>query len=293
MSITPGLRIEKVRYQRTNLLNGRSGETSVTQLIPGIGIAFNPVSNTTVFAGIHRGFAPPSTSDIITNSGGVVELDPELSWNYEAGIRTRPAESVSLEATFFRNDYENQIIPASVAGGTGSTSTNAGKTLQSGFEFNGRIDTAKIFKTDYNIYFRTAYTLVATAEFRALRFSGISGFQNVLVTGNRLPYVPRHLATSGVGFEYRGFHGFIENNYVSGQFSDDLNTFAPIANGQRGFIGSQTYLNATANYRIERWRSSLFVTAKNLGDRLFIVDRTRGIYPSSPRLMQAGIKIEF
>ena len=34
-------------------------------------------------------------------------------------------------------------------------------------------------------------------------------------------------------------------------------------------------------------------TTKNLQDELFIVDRTRGILPGSPRLVQAGVKFAF
>lgn len=293
LSITPGVRIERINYERSNLLNGANAKTDITQAIPGLGVAYNPLKNTTIFAGIHRGFAPPSTSDILTNSGGVVDLESELSWNYELGIRTRPIDSISLEATFFRNDYENQIIPSSVAGGVGSTRTNAGATLQQGFELNSRIDTNRIFKTDYNIYFQTAYTFLGIAKFQSIRFSNISGFNDVLITGNRLPYAPKHLATNSVGFSYKDFNGFIENIYVGSQFTDDLNTINPIPNGQRGLIGSQTYFNTTANYKIEKWNTTVFVTSKNIFNRLFIVDRTRGIYPSSPRLLQTGFKLSF
>jgi Fe(3+) dicitrate transport protein len=131
------------------------------------------------------------------------------------------------------------------------------------------------------------------AKFDSFRFSNISGFEDILITGNRLPYTPKHLATSSIGFAYQNFNGFVENVYISKQFTDDLNTSDPIPNGQRGLIGSQTYFNATANYRVEKWDSTFFVTAKNLFDRLFIVDRTRGIYPSSPRLIQFGWKWDF
>ncbi|MDQ3180556.1 MAG: hypothetical protein M3Q33_08550, partial [Acidobacteriota bacterium] len=58
----------------------------------------------------------------------------------------------------------------------------------------------------------------------------------------------------------------------------------------RGAIGAQTYWNTTANYRVERWKSTFFVTAKNIFDKTFIVDRSRGILPSSPRLLQIGWK---
>ena len=49
--------------------------------------------------------------------------------------------------------------------------------------------------------------------------------------------------------------------------------------------------NTAVNYTIGR--TTLFLTVKNLFDELFIVDRTRGILPGSPRLVQAGVRVGF
>jgi len=292
-SFTPGLRVENIKFKRINRLNETIGETELTQLIPGFGATFNAFGNTTVFAGIHRGFAPPTTADIITNNGGMVDLKSELSWNYEAGIRTRPLKGVSFEAALFRTDYENQIIPASVAGGSGATVTNAGQTLHQGIEFSGQLDSSGLFKTGYNIYIRAAFTHLTTAEFRGTRFSSISGFTNILVSGNRLPYAPKNLLTASIGYSYKNFDAFVENNRIGSQFSDDLNSINPSVNGQRGLIHAQTYWNATANYRIEKLKSTVFVTAKNIFDKTFVVDRSRGVLPGSPRLLQAGFTVNY
>lgn len=292
-AVTPGVRVERVEYQRQNFIGtGGFGKTVVTEVIPGIGIAYSGLKNTTVFAGVHRGFAPPRTEDIVSNTGGIVELDSELSWSYEVGARTRPIRGTSIEAAFFRNDYENQIVAASLAGGVGAALTNGGATLQQGFEFNGQIDTGAILQSPHNFYFRTAYTWLPIAEFRGRRFSSVS--PSVLITGNRLPYAPEHLLTSSVGYSHpKGFDAFVENVYVGRQFGDDLNTVNPTANGQRGAVQAQTYWNATANYKVEKWRTTFFVTMKNIFDRTFIVDRTRGILPSSPRLVQTGFRVNF
>ncbi|MCA1623386.1 MAG: TonB-dependent receptor [Acidobacteria bacterium] len=254
-SFTPGLRIENIKFKRINQLNNTIGETELTQIIPGLGVTYNAFKNTTVFAGVHRGFAPPTTADIITNNGGIVDLKSELSWNYEIGVRSLPIRGLSLESTFFRTDYENQIVPASVAGGIGATVTNGGRTLHQGLEFAGQIDSANLFNTNYNVYFRTAYTYLGTAEFRGDRFSSISGFTKISVTGNRLPYAPKNLLTTSIGYSYRNFDTFVESNRIGSQFSDDLNSTIPSANGQRGMIPAQTYWNATANYRIEKWKT--------------------------------------
>ena len=293
IAITAGVRVEKINNERTNRLINVSGKADTTEVIPGFGISFNAFKNSTFFAGVHRGFAPPRNEDVVNNTGGVIELDAEKSWNYEVGFRTRPINGIALESTIFRTNYENQVVPASIAGGVGAAFTNGGRTLHQGFELNARIDSSNIFKTGYNIYFQTAYTNLFNAKFVGTRLSSISGFTTVSVSGNRLPYAPKQLVTSSVGYAYRNFDGFVESNYIGRQFSDDLNAINPIANGQRGAIPSQIYFSATANYRVEKLKSTFFVTAKNLFDRTFIVDRARGILPSSPRLLQGGVKINF
>jgi Fe(3+) dicitrate transport protein len=290
-AITPGLRVENIKFKRTNQLTGAHGETEITQLIPGVGFTVNPFKNTTLFAGIHRGFAPPRTEDIVSNTGGVVELDSELSWNIEAGVRTNPFKGFAMEATLFRNAFENQIVPASVAGGTGAAFTNGGRTLQQGVELTARLDSAGLFTSGYNLYLQSSYTGLNEAKFVGTRFSSISGFTNVSVSGNRLPYAPRHLLNSVFGVAYRDIDAFVENNYISGQFADDLNSVQPSTNGQRGLLPAQMFWNATVNYRVEKLKTVFFVTGKNIFDSTYIVDRTRGILPSGPRLIQAGFKI--
>jgi len=90
-----------------------------------------------------------------------------------------------------------------------------------------------------------------------------------------------------------GIDLFVENVFIGRQFGDDLNAINPPPNAQLGAVPAQTYWNATANYKVESWKTTFFVTAKNILDRTFIVDRSRGILPSQPRLMQTGIKVSF
>lgn len=298
-SITPGVRLEHILFDRTNRLGnggrGVTGETSLTQLVPGIGVSYNFMSRLTVFGGIHRGFAPPRTEDVINNTtGGVVELDPELSWNYEVGIRSLLHPGVKVDATLFRLDFENQIVPASIAGGLGATLTNGGETLHQGIEIATRIDGGTILRSNHNVYFRTAYTYLPDAKFIGSRFSSIPGVGTVGVSGNRLPYAPEHLANFIVGYSNpRGIDAFVEAVHVSDQFGDDLNTVIPSPDGQRGLIPGYTVWNLTANYTVESWRTTFFTSVKNLSDDTFIVDRVRGILPGSPRLVHGGIKIRF
>ncbi len=291
--LTPGVRFEHVRYQRLNRLNGAFGRAELTQWVPGIGLSYSP-SRVTVFAGIHRGFAPPRAEDIITNLGGTVDLDPELSWNYELGLRLRAAPRLALEVTAFRMDYQNQIIPASVAGGVGATLTSAGRTEHQGVEAAGRWQLPPWFGPRHTFSVRAAYTWLPVARFAGTRYSSVPGFAHVSVRGNRLPYAPSQLGNASLGYVHaRGTSALIEAVATSRQFGDDLNTVAPTPNGQRGLIPGNVLWNATINHPLESLRATLFLTVKNLTDRLVIVDRTRGILPSHPRLVQFGLRWQF
>ena len=297
-TITPGVRVEKVQYERTNRLAngglGVSGRNDLVQAIPGIGIAYSPRENLTFFAGGHRGFAPPRAEDVVSNTGGTVELDPELSWNIEAGARTEPFRGVRLDATFFRMDFENQIVPASLAGGVGAALTNGGETLHQGLELYTRVDTGVMRGSPHNVYFRVNYTWLPVAQFEGVRSSNVPGFGAVSVSGNRLPYAPETLLTAGVGYAHRsGWDALVESVFVGPQFTDDLNTLATTLDGQRGRISSFTVWNTTLNYHMESHRSTLFITVKNLFDHLYVVEQTRGLKPGNPRLVQTGIKFRF
>lgn len=298
LAITPGFRVERIAFERHNRLGpngGVRGRTALTEVVPGIGASFEITPGFQTFGGVHRGFAPPRTEDIISNATGAsIDLDPERSWNYEAGIRVQAARTVSIEATAFAMDYEHQLVPASVAGGLGAVLTNGGATLHQGFEVAGRMDTGAMLGSRHNLYVRAAVTHIPVARFSGVRFSSVPGFDKVSVSGNRLPYAPRNLVNVTVGYVHPlGLETIAESVVTGPQWADDLNTIDATPDGQRGKIPVQSIVNATINYPLESFGSTFFVSVKNVFDRTFIVDRSRGILPSSSRLIHAGLKFQF
>ena len=106
---------------------------------------------------------------------------------------------------------------------------------------------------------------------------------------NRIPYAPKHMLTAGLGYNNNeiGFSIRAETQCISDMFGDDRNTHDPTPNGQRGIIRGWCVMNASANQYVKPINTTFFVTGKNLLDQLFMVDRTRGIYPGLPLLVQA------
>ena len=113
------------------------------------------------------------------------------------------------------------------------------------------------------------------------------------VVGNRLPYSPEWLVTGAAGIEHRGFTGQVEVIAQSAMFADDVNLIPVTPDGQRGRIGGWAQVNATASYGPPNGRWEIFVSGRNLLNRLYITDRARGILPGQPIMVQTGVTIRY
>ncbi len=298
---TPGVRLENYTQER-HILRQRMrqpdgsnvptnvdirNERTITKAIPGLGLSVRASEQVTLFTGIHRGFAPPLTKVAITRAGGTLDLDAELSWNYEAGARFRLNRAVNGEVTFFRMDFENQVITAAESGGATTTLTNGGETLHQGVESSLRINWDEVVNSPWLVYTDLRHMYLGKAEFT----------NNALYQGNRLPYAPRNTFTFLLGVRQRRGFGFqIDVSRIAEQFGDNNQTITPSNDGTIGLLPSYTLLNATADYSIRRERLELtpYFTVKNFTNQIYISSRApQGIQPGLFRQANAGIRISF
>ena len=325
--LQPGFRAEFIDYRRVNLgtsviAGGRptgaltpvsEGRSNLQSFIPGIGATWRVTPALTLYGGIHRGFAPPRVEDIITAGGGSVDLDAERSQNVELGARGTLLAGLTFDATAFRLDFANQIIPASVAGGVGTTLTSAGRTRHSGGELSLDYSSRAGGVTEtVDIFARAALTWVAEADFASTRIATAPCFDGRItgapvaarggdipcgiardVRGNRLPYAPEWLYSAAVGIERGGWSAQAEIQGQSSLYADDVNLITVSPDGQRGRVGGWAVVNLALNIAPEGSPVSGFVTVKNLFDQLYITDRARGILVGTPRLIQAGVTLRF
>jgi Fe(3+) dicitrate transport protein len=239
----------------------------------------------TIYAGVHRGFAPPRTEDVIASTGTATEVEPEESVNWELGARAT-AGAGELQATLFRNDFRRLIAVGSIAGG--STPLAQGEALFMGAELSGRMRHAS------GLYLRTAWTWLPEAG-QSTAFRQVVGGAIVAgsAAGNRQPYAPEHLFTVGAGFEHGALDAQLEAQHTSTQFADFANTVAPSADGQRGELAATTVWSATLGHELPGLGATAWVAVKNLADLVHVVDRTRGIQVGMPRTFQAGVRYGF
>lgn len=303
-AFTPGVRVEDIKI-KTNFRisegleqnNPESVDTySTTEVLPGFGVAWNGIPNTTIFAGVHKGFAPARPAREIEaedpNSVDASQLgtDPEESWNYELGFRSQFFTGINVQSTLFYTDFEEIVL-----GIDDAQFINAGETEQAGLEIAGRVDFGTIFDMPYNIYLAGSYTNVFLAEHK--NDDPRIGDEE-FAKGNRLQYSPRHMANIALGYENnRGFDARISVNYVSEQYSDGLNTnfesWGTEDSGTTGKIPSYTLVNLTANYRPVGTDVTLFASVYNLADREYLASRVDGKVAGRTRQFFGGIRYDF
>lgn len=307
-SITPGLRYESYRLRNTVVLaredrpanNGRSVRSRTSELLPGIGVTWLGLPGTTLFAGVHRGIAPPRPdANLSPLDDDFRPVDPELSSNVELGLRSSATKGLQWEATLFQIDFDNQIVPG-YAVGAAQTFSNGGKTLNRGLELAGRLDFGTLRGSPHNPYVAASWTRVSTAQFksRLLVPSFAPGETDtedfVDVNGRRLPYAPRNLVALSLGFEHAaGWDLRLGVRHVGEQFSDALNTVAPDPTGQSGRIPGYTLLNAAVNVDVKPLGATFYLSVTNLADKTYLVSRVNGAFAGMPRQVVAGARMKF
>lgn len=324
VSVTAGMRTEMLNYER-NILR-RSFEdvaivnnTFVAELIPGAGINYNFNPQNGIFAGLHRGFAPPRIKDAINSSGEDMHLDAEKSWNFEAGARTGFENMARFEITLFLMDFSNQVIPvAESSGGRGTGYINAGRTSHRGAEGEFILNVSQLtgLPGGFTAGVNSTFTRSEFSDDRFVVERIANGPLNdtvlVNVKGNRTPYSPM-INASGY-LQYMNESGFgvrVDGRFTGSQYTDVLNTgyvgewfdravadpdyiyLQATANGRIGLIPSFFVMNLSAWYDLPGGLN-LKLTVKNLLNERYIASRRpQGIRVGLPRMFNAGLALNF
>ena len=241
-----------------------------------------PFDNIFGYVTIARGFKSGGYNLADNAAGAQTSFDPELSWNYEIGIKTRFwSDRGQLNAALFQvksKDLQvNQILDA---GGIPTTFTsNAGKSKVRGVELEGSL----LISENLQANFTYAYTDGKYTEFLS-RNANTGQLQDF--AGNRLPQTPENTVSFDV--EYSVPLAIGELSLLGNlSFRDDV-TFNPdAANEERSIFDNTGFinLNLTASYERGPWKVSLW--GKNLTDErslLFVVDALAGAFLTPPEI---------
>mgnify|MGYP000485312715 CR=1 FL=1 len=235
-----------------------------------------------VFASVHRGFAPPAP--------GQVDTDAEEAVNWEAGVRYS-GMGVDAAVTGFYNDFSNFI-------GSCTASTGGGCVIGDQFD-GGEVDVMGIeasFAGDLapalgargvSLPWSLAYTYT-DAEFETA-FESDFGPWGEVAAGDELPYVPEHQLTARFGLETDRWGADALMSWV-----DEARASAgqgPIAADERiedrVVVDLSGHVNVGENVR-------LTASVQNAFDETYAVSRApAGLRPGLPRTAMIGLTLDY
>jgi Fe(3+) dicitrate transport protein len=299
LTVKPGVRFEIFEQEQVDLLRGsRLKDHSEYVVLPGVGANYAVTGGLNVFAGIHRGYTPPSTTTLLVLNFGeasVLDLRSEKSWNSEVGARAS-GKWGSAELAAYHLFIEDLVAPA-----TGATFKNLGEARTYGLEATGALKASKAspFLPDAH----AAYTLLISEIVSGV----VNSSQNLgrldTINGNRLPYAPMHTLVAGLSCDFSmGLSLGAEAKFVSWVYTDFENLEKTENRGDVGPIDGYVVYDASASYR--RGRYLVFVTGKNLADNVYIGSRihsnpynknadVQGILVGPRRQVNAGVSVSF
>ena len=303
-TLNTGIRLEAFEQERVDRLSGSMyQDKSLIELLPGVGLT-TKFSSTNLFAGIHRGFTPPSSGTLkILNFGGTLDnqglnLEAEKSWNKEVGIRG-DYPMFNFEVSGFHVGIENLV-----AAGRGTAFKNLGKVNTMGLELNLNLLSSKVVGLLPDLHF--IYAFLNTEIKDGIIKSNVSGTvgSDVSIQGKKLPYAPAHTLTAGFSKRGEKLSYRLDFRFVDEVFTDFENIIKEDKLGIQGIIPSYNFINISADYKVsEDYR--IFLTGKNITDKIYIGSRlhsnpgqpqanlSSGILPGPRRQINLGFEYNF
>ncbi|MEM9196094.1 MAG: TonB-dependent receptor, partial [Myxococcota bacterium] len=280
-TVSPGARIEVIGTDFVNGLAGTEQDSTQTAILPGVGVTYAFTEELGVLAGVYRGFSPVSP-------GQPDEVEPEFSWNVEAGARYVDTDTESLaEVIGFYNHYTNLTGECSFASGCTvdmlDRQFNAGTVDIAGaevaFQHNFQLPAGLTLPV------RAGYTFT-WSRFASAFESDNPQFGNV-EEGDRLPYVPEHQGTARVGLEHERF-----SVNVSAVFASEMREEA--SQGDSG-LRTDPYVMLDAVVGVNVWESlQVYVRGENLLFAEPIASRRPfGARPAKPFQVQVGVRFDY
>lgn len=238
-----------------------------------LGLTWNATETTKLFAKYEHFFRFPFTDEQISYQGwGSAfnkNLGPETGVSYEIGIEQRLPGSVTVAATLFRMEMEDEIGWDSVF----FTNANLDETVHQGLELSLRAEPWE---------FLSCY---ANYTYQDVEFSAGPN------DGNELPLVPKHQLGGGV--QVRPFAGFrvnLDARYTSRMFEGGDNANA--LDRMDDYVVVDLGLAYSFPVRDTTWE--VFGGIDNLFDEIYTNFVYYGGYYAAPgRTYKAGVKVAF
>jgi Fe(3+) dicitrate transport protein len=284
VDLTLVLRHEHIETERKQYGSSRDEltdkrENTTSEWLPGAGITWHLDDNWQLLGGVHRGMSP-------AGGGAVEDTEPEISINYEAGMRYADA-AFNAEVIGFYSDYTNSIRNCSIAnpcsGGVDSGTEQLGAATIGGVEVSmgyvGQVD-------GLQLPLQLAYT------YTDARITEDSD-DGAVLDGDGYPYIPEHhfFARAGI-VSPRGWDAYLSANYID-SMCIDFECERDGADNSFAETDSLWVFDLVSHYQITD-RAQVYIKVDNLLDTQEIVSRSpAGARPNKPRTAYLGLNVSF
>ena len=254
--------------------NGTVGRADFDAFSPKIGLLFEPVAGTQIYANYSRSVEFPGFAEL-AQIASFVALDPQRAWTAEFGTRGR-AGPVSWDFTLYRSDIKGELLQYNVGPTIPASTFNAGRTRHEG------VEAALEFNPAAWLRLRQVYT------YSNFRFRDDADYG-----GNRLPVVPRHVYRAEARIGTDALHIAPNVEWVpDGPYADYRNQVRTPGYALIGVTGG-----ARVAEGIDAFVDVRNITGKKaIGDisaAITVTDASAIYYPVERRAISTGIRARF
>jgi len=276
LTITPGLRYEHLDSSYRDRARKVTTRNGIRNLLPGLTVGYAVAPGWYLYADAQRSLRAPQVTQIVFGDN----LDSELAWNYEAGVRRFVGEALSLDVGAYRIDFDSQIA----LDNTTRSYRNLGRTRHQGVEASFAWHPAAFDPLQLQL----GYAYLDATQ-RSGPFAGM-----------RVPYTSRQQYTFGASVEFGRTQWALNGYYFSRAFTDAANTPVENAIASVGPLPSYAVWNVQVTHTFAaRGGTALKGTfaVNNLFDRRYYfrgIDTSPwGRQPAPARAISAGLELAF
>lgn len=209
--LTAGVRYDYVDFDFDNNLKPLlSGEDTMDNWSPKVGITFKPIENLSIFGNVNTGFKTPTGSEVAIYPG----LDPEEAVSYEVGIKASLFNRLSFTLSYYHTDLDDQLTAvADPSEPTGFRLDNAGESEMDGVEL------------ELNCFIYDGLSLFTTYNYNKSEFTDFyDAKMGVDYSGNDLAWQPKHKVTGGISYEHPiGIKACLTTKWIDEQYLSNAN----------------------------------------------------------------------
>jgi len=288
LKTTLGLRYENVTYKAKDSITPITDDEKVfKKFSPKFGLTYDLTDDDMVFAGISKGFSPPSRSKLFTDTYVNPDLEAEVATNYEMGFRGAFIEqNISYDiGLYYMNvkDYISSEFVGNIGGRDRFRSVNAGKV-----NFRGLEAQLEYEPVDY-LRFGMSYTYARNKFVDFIDKIGSADEKDL--GGNYLASSPKHhLNTRVTLIPMTNVEIELEMDSYSSSYTSSDNDLDP-----QGRYKQDDIFNLRVNY--ETGPVELWLTALNITDRKYATGvsyrKSRSYSVGDGRSIYAGVAYNF